>query len=173
MSADGATKATAAEALEKLAWERYTAGDNQSIATDVAEAGTTPLLGGLLRGILEEIRGRFILIASGELENFTIANPALVAGVVEAGAIPRLVKLLSHEMARGLSGSDKGKQYVASKLGNLANDSDANRAAVAKAGALPLLVELLSNGSNMTRSGRRPRQCGGRRGGGGALAAGG
>jgi hypothetical protein len=76
-------------------------------------------------------------------------------------------------MARGLSGSDKGKQYVASKLGNLANDSDANRAAVAKAGALPLLVELLSNGSNMTRSGRRPRQCGGRRGGGGALAAGG
>jgi hypothetical protein len=89
MSADGATKATAAEALEKLAWERYTAGDNQSIATDIAEAGAIPLLVALLRGSLEEIRERFVLIAPWALENLTIANePDPRSGCCRGGGNP-------------------------------------------------------------------------------------
>lgn len=79
--------------------------------------------------------------------NLTVGNPANIAAVAAAGAIPPLVELLR-------VGSNEEKESATAALGNLAIHNSVNAAAIVRAGALPLRMELL-HGKESTEQGGR------------------
>jgi HEAT repeat protein len=74
--------------------------------------------------------------AAEALGNLALRNKDIAAAVVQAGAIPLLVELLSDD-------SDEGSADAVEALGKLASGNVNIAAVIVRAGAIPLLVDLL------------------------------
>ena len=128
---DDAAKATAAGALNDLAWE------NRANKALIAEAGGIPPLVDLLRDGSPEAKLR----AAAALANLTLTwtettNRRLVGA---AGATSPLIDLLR-------DGSAEAKRWAVTALRNLACEND-NRILITEAGGIAPLVGLLRDGS--------------------------